>query len=69
MMWSEKDQPGCSGCDACADAYDPNCPDCDFYGNQTGDVCGHYVNMSAKYFHQAACGFSSLGGWAAIDFR
>jgi len=25
--------------------------------------------MSAKYFHQAACGFSDLGGWAAIDFR
>jgi len=69
MMWAEKDQPGCAGCDACADAYNPNCPDCDFYGTETGDVCGHYVNMSAKYFHQAACGFSDLGGWAAIDFR
>ena len=68
-MWAEKDQPGCAGCDACADAYNPNCPNCDFYGTQTGDVCGHYVNMSAKYFSQAACGFSDLGGWAAIDFR
>jgi hypothetical protein len=68
-MWSEKDQPGCSGCDACADAYDPNCPNCDFYGTNTGDVCGHYVNMSAKYLTEAACGFSSLGGWAAIDFH
>jgi len=68
-MWDEKNLPGCSGCDACADAYDPNCPDCDFYGTETGKACGHYVNMSAKYFHQAACGFSDLGGWAAIDFR
>ena len=68
-MWAEKDLPGCAGCDACADAYNPNCPDCDFYGTQTGDVCGHYVNMSAKFFHQAACGFSTSGGWAAIDFK
>ncbi len=69
QMWAEKDQPGCAGCDACADAYDPNCPNCDFYGQQTGDVCGHYVNLSAKYFSKAACGFSSLGGWDAINFQ
>ena len=69
MMWAEKDQPGCSGCDACADGYDPNCTNCDFYGDQTGDVCGHYVNMSANFFSEAACGFSDLGGWATIDFH
>ncbi len=69
MMWAEKDQAGCSGCDACSNAYNPNCPNCDFYGNQTGDVCGHYVNMSAKYFTKVACGFSSLGGWDAINFQ
>ncbi|MFO0564176.1 MAG: hypothetical protein U0263_00865 [Polyangiaceae bacterium] len=68
-MWGEKDQAGCSGCDACAGAYTPNCANCDFYGDQTGDVCGHYVNMSAKYFTKVACGFSSLGGWATIDFQ
>ena len=68
-MWSEKDQDGCSGCDACADAYDPNCPNCDFYGNDTGDVCGHYVNMSANYFTKAACGFNADGSWAVIDFQ
>jgi hypothetical protein len=68
-MWAEKDQAGCSGCDACADAYNPSCPNCDFYGTETGDVCGHYVNLSARYFTQAACGFSSTGSWAAIDFR
>jgi hypothetical protein len=67
-MWGEKDQAGCSGCDACSDAYNPSCPNCDFYGDATGDVCGHYVNMSAKYFSRVACGFSSAGGWATIDF-
>lgn len=67
-MWGEQDQAGCSGCDACADVYDPNCPNCDFYGQSTGDVCGHYVNMSAKYVTKVACGFSDKGGWAAINF-
>lgn len=69
QMWAEKDLAGCAGCDACADAYNPNCPNCDFYGSQTGDVCGHYVNMSAKYFSMAVCGFSSLGGWDVINFK
>jgi hypothetical protein len=68
-MWGEREQAGCSGCDACADAYDPSCPNCDFYGTTTGDVCGHYVNMSALYFTEAACGFSAGGGWAAINFH
>jgi hypothetical protein len=67
-MWDEKNQNGCSGCDACADGYNPDCPNCDFYGDSTGDVCGHYVNMSAKYLSRVACGFSSAGGWATIDF-
>jgi hypothetical protein len=69
QMWDERLQPGCSGCDACADAFDPSCPNCDFFGTTTGNVCGHYVNMSARYFTEAACGFSSLGGWDAINFR
>lgn len=69
QMWDERLQPGCAGCDACADAYDPSCPNCDFFGSTTGDVCGHYVNMSALYFTEAACGFSSLGGWDVINFR
>ena len=68
MMWAEKDRPGCAGCDACAGGYDPNCPNCDFYGELTNEPCGHYVNMSAQYFSEAACGFSDQG-WAAIDFR
>jgi len=68
-MWNEKDQADCSGCDACANAYNPNCPNCDFYGTQHGQVCGHYVNLSANYFTMAACGFSSLGGWDAINFE
>ena len=28
-----------------------------------------HVNMSALYFSEAACGFSSLGGWDVINFR
>ncbi|MFO0552851.1 MAG: hypothetical protein U0271_30965 [Polyangiaceae bacterium] len=68
-MWDERLQADCQGCDACADAYDPNCPGCDFYGQQHGQVCGHYVNLSAKYFSMAACGFSSGGGWDTIDFK
>jgi len=67
-MWSEKDQAACAGCDACADGYDPNCPNCDFYGSASGMTCGHYVNMSAKYMTKVACGFSSEGGWDAINF-
>jgi len=69
QMWNEKDQAECSGCDACANAYNPNCANCDFSGMSTGHVCGHYVNMSANYFTMAACGFSSLGGWDAINFE
>lgn len=68
-MWGEKDQAGCAGCDACADAYNPSCPSCDFYGQTTGNVCGHYINMSAKYFTKVACGFSAKGGWDAINFQ
>jgi hypothetical protein len=68
MMWAEKDQAGCAGCDACDlfTIYQGGCKDCDFNG---ATVCGHYVNMSAKQLSAAACGFSSLGGWAAIDFQ
>jgi hypothetical protein len=68
-MWAEKDQPDCAGCDACDTAYDPSCPNCDFYGALHGQVCGHYVNLSAKYFSEVACGFSSLGGWDAMNFE
>lgn len=69
MMWDEKNQAGCQGCDACADSQGSNCPDCDFYGSSTGDVCGHYVNMSAKFFTKVACGFSGESGWIVINFR
>lgn len=67
MMWAEKDQAGCSGCDQCTSSG--GCADCDFYGSQTGDVCGHYLNMRATWFTMAACGFSADGGWAAINFQ
>lgn len=69
QMWDERLQAGCSGCDACRDAYNPSCPNCDFYGSMTGDVCGHYVNMNAAYFTEVACGFSDEGGWVTVNFR
>lgn len=67
-MWSEKDQPGCAGCDACDtfQIFQGGCPNCVFNGST---VCGHYVNMSSKTFTMAACGFSTTGGWAAINFQ
>jgi hypothetical protein len=68
-MWDESQQSACSGCDACADAYTSDCANCDFDGTQTGMVCGHYVNLSAHYLSQVACGFSSLGGWDAMNFE
>jgi len=68
-MWAEKNQTNCSGCPACAAQYNPNCPNCDFYG-QNGPECGHYVNMSALYLKKAACGFSTLsnGSWETQNF-
>ncbi|HSQ64786.1 MAG TPA: hypothetical protein VLM85_16290 [Polyangiaceae bacterium] len=70
-MWNEKNQPTCSGCPACAGAYNPSCPNCDFYGQYGPTECGHYVNMSALYFSEAACGFSTLsnGSWAVQNFQ
>jgi hypothetical protein len=69
-MWAEKNQANCAGCPACASKYTSNCPNCDFYG-QNGPECGHYVNMSALYLTQAACGFSTLskGTWAVQNFH
>jgi hypothetical protein len=69
QMWAEKDLAGCAGCDACALGDQAACAQCDFFGQDTGDVCGHYVNMRSLGFSQAACGFSTAGGWDVINFR
>lgn len=66
-MWAEKNQANCVGCPACSGSYQPNCPNCDFYG-QNGPECGHYVNMSADWLKKVDCGFSALGGWAVQNF-
>ena len=66
-MWNEKDKAGCAGCDQCTGPG--GCAGCDFYGSQTGHVCGHYVNMSAKWFTKVACGFSSAGSWAVQNYK
>lgn len=71
-MWNERLQPNCTGCIGCT-AYGGACPNCDFYG-MSGPECGHYVNMSAPYYTQVACGFggaspSSGTAWAVQNFE
>ncbi len=77
-MWNERNQPNCSTCDSCNSNQLTqqvlNCQNtstCDFYGNYGGE-CGHYVNMSADYFTEAACGFSTVGSsqdWSVQNFQ
>ena len=76
-MWDERLQSNCSGCAACngpqlnQQIFDcQSTSTCDFYGKYGGE-CGHYLNMSADYFTEAACGFStkSGGSWATQNFR
>ena len=77
-MWAERLQSNCSNCAACNGPKLTqtiiNCistSTCDFYGNYGGE-CGHYVNMSADYFSEAACGFSTdttTGAWATQNFQ
>jgi len=62
-MWNEKNNAACSGCDACSAAPWRTCANCDY------NTCGHYVNMSAQFYTQVSCGFSSLGGWSTQDFK
>ncbi|HEY1956127.1 MAG TPA: hypothetical protein VGH28_10945 [Polyangiaceae bacterium] len=77
-MWNERNQPNCASCDSCNSTQLTqqviNCEStktCDFYGNY-GSECGHYLNMSADYFAEAACGFSTVGSkqdWAVQNFQ
>ena len=77
-MWNERNQSNCSTCDSCNSTQltqqvfaCENTPTCDFYGKY-GNECGHYLNMSANYFTEAACGFSTKGtsqDWAVQNFQ
>lgn len=77
-MWNERLQSNCSGCAKCNGTQLTqtiiNCQNtstCDFYGKYGGE-CGHYLNMSADYFSEAACGFSTKGtnqDWATQNFQ
>ena len=71
-MWAEQDNSNCTGCIGCT-AFGGACPNCDYSG-MNGPECGHYVNMSAPYFTQVACGFagaapSSGTGWSVQNFQ
>jgi hypothetical protein len=62
LMWAEKNQPECVGCDACP--FGQDCQGCVFLS------CGHYMAMSAPNFTKAACGFANNADpWAAIDYQ
>ena len=77
-MWNERTQTNCSTCAQCNGTQLTqqiiNCQStktCDFYGNY-GNECGHYLNMAANYFTEAACGFSTKGtkqDWAVQNFQ
>ncbi len=77
-MWAERLQPNCATCAQCngpqLNQTILNCMStstCDFYGKY-GSECGHYLNMAADYFTEAACGFSTVGtskDWATQNFK
>jgi hypothetical protein len=77
-MWAERLQSNCSNCPNCngpkltsAIIACQSTSTCDFYGHY-GKECGHYLNMSADYFSEAACGFSTVGttrDWAVQNFQ
>jgi hypothetical protein len=73
QMWNEKNNSNCAGCVGCT-AFGGACPGCDYKGAM-GPECGHYLNMSAPYFTQVACGFAGKppgqpdGSWAVQNFQ
>ncbi len=64
LMWDEKNQAGCSGCDTCDFPYQ-NCTNCTF--DSTSVVCGHYLNMKSTVLTKVACGFATT--WYAQDYK
>jgi hypothetical protein len=76
-MWAERSHANCAGCIGCT-AFGGACPNCDYDGTADPSLgeCGHYVNMSASYFTQVACGFagtapgeSSGNNWMVQNFE
>jgi hypothetical protein len=68
-MWDESLKPNCAGCIGCT-KFGGACPNCDYSGSK-GYECGHYVNMSAPYFTQVACGFAGTtqDSWSVQNFE
>jgi hypothetical protein len=70
LMWAEKDQAICSGCDACPslnDGWNGNCPNCKV--QTSSPTCGHYLALVTSAQTTAACGFSSGSAYTAIDYQ
>ncbi len=70
LMWAEKDQSICSGCDACpsmADGWAGKCANCKV--TTSNPTCGHYLALVTSSHTMAACGFSTAKPYMAIDYK
>jgi hypothetical protein len=70
LMWAEKDQSICSGCDQCAsmsDGWAGKCANCKV--TTSNPTCGHYLALVTSSFTMAACGFSTGSPYMAIDYK
>lgn len=70
LMWSEKDQAICSGCDACPtlnDGWNGKCPNCKV--QTSSPTCGHYLALVVASQTTAACGFSTGAPYTAINYQ
>ena len=70
LMWAEKDQAICSGCDSCPSmqqCFAGNCPNCQC--TTSNPTCGHYVALVVASQSMAACGFSTGSPYMTIDYK
>jgi hypothetical protein len=70
LMWAEKDQSICSGCDQCpsmSDGWAGKCANCKV--TTSNPTCGHYLALVTTSQTMAACGFSSGSPYTAINYK
>ena len=70
LMWAEKDQSICSGCDSCPslnEGFAGKCPNCQV--TTSNPTCGHYLALVTTGFTTAACGFSTGSPYTAFDYQ
>ncbi len=70
LMWAEKDQSICSGCDSCPSmqqCFAGNCPNC--LCSTGHPTCGHYMALIDPTQTMVACGFSTGSPYTTLDYR